>query len=249
MHTLHNYIYVFSILCYNRKVNNVDLTQIKAVAFDIDGTLYRAWKFNLRVTPYFLYHSFFFLKYGLVRNIMHRTAATPEFVKLQASHMAKKLNCSPEEAQERLEKVIYKGLEKYFVNIKPCKGSVEFITKLKENGYKIGLLSDFPPEQKGTIWGVRDMCDVILGSEEAGALKPDSTPFLRLAKEFNLPPEQILYVGNNHAYDIEGAHNIGMKTAWLILPHMGWVGQKSKIADFTFWHYGQLSELFFGKNK
>jgi putative hydrolase of the HAD superfamily len=30
---------------------------------------------------------------------------------------------------------------------------------------------------------------------------------------------------------------------------MGWVGQKSKIADFTFWHYGQLSELFFGKNK
>ena len=102
MHTLHNYIYVFSILCYNGKVNNVDLTQIKAVAFDIDGTLYRAWKFNLRVTPYFLYHSFFFLKYGLVRNIMHRTAATPEFVKLQASHMAKKLKCSQEEAEERL---------------------------------------------------------------------------------------------------------------------------------------------------
>ena len=57
MHTLHNYIYVFSILCYNRKVNNVDLKQIKAVAFDIDGTLYRAWKFNLRIAPYFLAHS------------------------------------------------------------------------------------------------------------------------------------------------------------------------------------------------
>ena len=247
MHTLHNYIYVFSILCYNRKVNNVDLKQIKAVAFDIDGTLYRAWKFNLRVTPYFLSHSIFFLKYGLVRSIMHKTEATNEFIRVQASHMAKKLNCSPEEAQQRLEKVIYKGLEKYFVNIKPCKGSIEFITKLKENGYKIGLLSDFPPEQKGSIWGIREMCDVVLGSEEAGALKPDSTPFLRLAQEFKLPPEQILYVGNNHAYDIQGAHNIGMKTAWLILPHMGWVGKKSKIADFTFWHYGQISKLFFGE--
>ena len=38
-----------------------------------------------------------------------------------------------------------------------------------------------------------------------------------------------------------------MKTAWLILPHSGWFGKKSKIADFTFWHYGQISELFFGK--
>ena len=228
-------------------MNNVDLTQIKAVAFDIDGTLYRAWKFNLRVFPYFMYHSFFFLKYGLVRNIMHRTSATPEFVKLQASHMAKKLNCSQEEAEQRLEKIIYKGLEKYFVNIKPCKGAIEFIHQLKDSGYKIGLLSDFPPEQKGSIWGVKDLCDVVLGSEEAGALKPDSTPFLELAKKFNLPPEQILYVGNNHKYDILGAHNIGMKTAWLILPHSGWFGKKSKTADFTFWHYGQISELFFGK--
>ena len=230
-------------------MNNADISNIKAVAFDIDGTLYRAWKFNLRIFPYFVFHSFFFLKYGLVRNIMHRTAATPEFVKLQASHMAKKLNCSQEEAQERLEKIVYKGLEKYFVNIKPCHGSVEFIKELKANGYKIGLLSDFPPEQKGSIWGVKEICDVVLGSEEAGALKPDSTPFLKLAKEFNLPPEQILYVGNNHKYDIEGAHNIGMKTAWLILPHMGWIGKKSSIADFTFWHYGQISNLFFNKKK
>ena len=176
---------------------------------------------------------------------MHRSAATPEFIKLQAQHMAKKLKCSPEEAEARLEKIIYKGLEKYFVNIKPCQGSLEFIHKLKDKGYKLGLLSDFPPEQKGEIWGVRDLCDVVLGSEEAGALKPDPTPFLKLAERFGLPPEQILYVGNNHKYDILGAHNAGMKTAWLILPHSGWLGKKSKIADFTFWHYDQLDKWFF----
>ena len=230
-------------------MNNVDLKQIKAVAFDIDGTLYRAWKFNLRITPYFLSHSIFFLKYGLVRSIMHKTEATNEFIKVQAGHMADKLKCSPEEAEKRLEKVIYKGLEKYFVNIKPCRGAIDFIKQLKDNGYKIGLLSDFPPEQKGAIWGIKDMCDVVLGSEEAGALKPDSTPFLRLAQEFKLPPEQVLYVGNNHKYDILGAHKSGMKTAWFILPHKGLFGKKSKTADFTFWHYAQISELFFGNNK
>ena len=207
-------------------MNNVDISQIKAVAFDIDGTLYRAWKFNLRILPYFLYHSLFFLKYGLVRNIMHRTPATPEFLQLQASHMAKKLNCTQEEAKERLEKVIYKGLEKYFVNIKPCRGVVEFIHQLKDHGYKLAILSDFPPEQKGSIWGVKELCDVVLGSEEAGALKPDSTPFTQLAERLELKPEEILYVGNNHKYDIEGASKIGMKTAWLILPHSGWFGKK-----------------------
>jgi hypothetical protein len=67
---------------------------------------------------------------------MHRTAASTEFIKIQAGHMAKKLNCTPEEAEERLEKIIYKGLEKYFVNIKPCDGVLDFIKKLKENGYE-----------------------------------------------------------------------------------------------------------------
>ena len=225
-------------------MNNVDLTNIKAVAFDIDGTLYRAWKFNIRALPYLTFHSFFFLKYGLVRNIMHKTPATDRFVMLQASHMAKKLGCTPEEAEQRLEKVVYKGLEKFFVKIKPCRGAVEFIKQLKENNYKLALLSDFPPEQKGDIWGIKSLCDVVLGSEEAGALKPASTPFERLAKDLNLEPQEILYVGNNHKYDIEGAHNFGMKTAWITMP--GLIHRRSKIADITFCHYKKLSELFFG---
>lgn len=226
-------------------MSNVNLTDIKAVAFDIDGTLYRAWKFNLRIAPYFLFHSIFFLKYGLVRNIMRKIPESSNLVKLQATYMAQKLKCSPEEAEARLEKVVYKGLEKYFVNLKPCRGAVGFIKQLKQNGYKIALLSDFPPEQKGDIWGIKELCDVVLGSEQAGALKPASTPFVKLAEKLGLEPHQILYVGNNHKYDIEGAHKAGMKTAWLILPHSGWLGKKSKIADFTFWHYKQISELFF----
>ena len=178
-------------------MNNVDLSEIKAVAFDIDGTLYRAWRFNLRATPYFVCHSIFFLKYGLVRNIMRKTPASPEFIKLQASFMAKKLRCSPEEAEQRLEKIVYKGFEKYFVNIKPCKGAIEFIGKLKEKGYKVGLLSDFPPDQKGSIWGVRDLCDVVLGSEDTGALKPDSTPFLKLAEALHIDLSGLSYKEEN----------------------------------------------------
>lgn len=226
-------------------MNNIDFSNIKAVAFDIDGTLYRTWKFNVRIIPYFIWHIFFFMHYGLVRRIMHRTPATNNFIKVQAEHMAKKLWCSPDVAEARLEKIIYKGLEKYFVHIKPCKGSVQFVKDLKEKGYKIAILSDFPPEQKGDIWGIKDMCDVVLGSEQAGALKPDKVPFLKLAEELNLKPEEILYVGNNHKYDIVGAHNVGMKTAWIVMPRLKIFKKESKIADVTFCHYKELSHIFF----
>ena len=161
--------------------------------------------------------------------------------------MAKKLNCTTEEAIERLNKVVYKGLEKKFTTIKPCKGSVEFIKRLKENGYKIALLSDFPPEQKGDIWGIKDLCDVLLGSEEAGALKPAATPFITLAERLELKPEQILYVGNNHKYDVVGSKNIGMKSAWFVSSLAKVFRKKSDVADIIFWDYGQLDNIFFNK--
>lgn len=233
---------------YNRKVSTLNLTDIKAVAFDIDGTLYRAWKFNFRMIPYYVRHSIFFLHYGLVRNIMHKSDVTPDFFKVQGSHMAKKLRCSTEEAVARLDRIVYKGFEKTFQKVKPCDGAVELIKKLKENGYKIALLSDFPPEQKGDIWGIREMCDVMLGSEEAGALKPSSTPFLKMAEKLELKPEQILYVGNSHKYDVTGSKNVGMKSAWFVKPSARWFKKKSSKADIIFWDYSQLNDIFFNNN-
>lgn len=227
----------------------MDFTKIKAVAFDIDGTLYRTWKFNIRMPFYFLPRSIFFLKYGMVRSIMHKSPATDNFIEIQAQHMAKKLHCSAQEAKDRLDKVVYKGLEKKFASIKPCKGVVSFIKRLKDNGYKLGILSDFPPEQKGSIWGIRDLCDVVLGSEEAGALKPDATPFLKLAEQLGLAPEEILYVGNNHKYDVAGAKNVGMKAAWIRVPLPFWWCRKSKLADISFCHYKELEEAIFGDVK
>lgn len=225
-------------------MNLLDLNDIKAVAFDIDGTLYRTWKFNIRMPVHFISHIYFFLQYGLVRSEMRKIGARSEnLVRLQAEMMGKRLHCSPEEAQILLDKIVYKGLEKKFQNLKPCKGAVEFIKKLKANGYKIGILSDFPPEQKGDIWGIKSLCDVVLGSEAAGALKPSAIPFTKLADEFKLKPEQVLYVGNNLKYDVLGSKNAGMKAAWIRTP--GLFSKDSKDADISFVHYKQLDKKFF----
>ena len=234
-------------MLYNVFVQINTLGEIKAVAFDIDGTLYRTWKLNIRIFFHFLLHNQFFLKYGLVRAKIRKIPITGTFKDAQTNMMAEKLHCSPSEAELLLTKIVYAGLSSYFTKIKPYKGAIELIRELKENGFKLALLSDFPPEQKGDVWGAKELCDVVLGTEDTGALKPSSIPFNVLAEKLELPPEQILYVGNSHKYDVVGAKNAGMKAAWLVQPEKGILGKKSKLADFTFWKYSQLRKLLLDK--
>ena len=219
------------------------MENIKAVAFDIDGTLYRNWQLNVRMSFHFLKHHLFFLHYGLVRKELRKMPASKNFVQLQDELMAKKINCTPEEAHRQLDEIVYEGLKKYFPRITPCAGVVELIKKLKEKGYKIAILSDFPPSQKGDLWGLLEYCDVVLGSEDIGALKPAPEPFAALVEELHIPSDQILYVGNSHKYDVIGARKVGLKTAWFITSLQKLFGKKSKVADITFSKYSQLEKI------
>lgn len=220
-----------------------NLGEITAVGFDIDGTLYRSIRLNLKMIPYVLSHPKVFLAYNKARKIMHKMPKVDDFSKIQAEKTAKFLKSSTEETQKLLDEIIYKGMEKFFVNMKTCKDSIELIKDLKKKGLKIALLSDFPPEQKGDIWGIKNICDVILGTEDFGVLKPSVLPFNQISQKLNVPPEQILFVGNSERYDIVGAKNAKMKTAWICYPLRGIFGKKSKLADITFWHYKQLRKI------
>jgi putative hydrolase of the HAD superfamily len=109
---------------------------------------------------------------------------------------------------------------------------------MKKSGLKLAVLSDFPLGGKLACLRLAGMWDAELCSEEIGALKPHRLPFLRLAESLDLPPERILYVGNNPKYDIAGAKNAGMKTALrCFCPTLR--GQK---ADFAFNDYRSLQD-------
>ena len=57
--------------------------------------------------------------------------------------------------------------------------------------------------------------DVILTSEQAGAIKPNRAIFDKLAGMMGLPSEQILYAGDNPIPDVLGPMRAGMVTAWV----------------------------------
>ena len=121
-------------------MSDLNLSEIKAVAFDIDGTLYRTWRFNIRMPLHFFRHCLFFLKYGLVRNELRKKGISGNIQQIQAEMMAKRLRCTPEKAIKMLDKIVYSGLEEKFQKIKPCADVVDFIKKLKDKGFKIGIL-------------------------------------------------------------------------------------------------------------
>ncbi len=57
--------------------------------------------------------------------------------------------------------------------------------------------------------------DTVVTSEQAGAIKPDPAIFRHLARRLDLPPEHILYVGDNPVPDVLGARQAGLPVAWV----------------------------------
>lgn len=219
------------------------LPDIKAVGFDIDGTLYPSVSLYIRIIPYIVRHFRFYLHYNHVRRIMHRTAPLPDFYEYQGRLMAEELGCSSLRARAMIKLIAYDGLRPYFAKIKPFKHVHETFKALHEKGYKIVLLSDFPPSQKGDIWGLIPYCDMILGSEEIGALKPSKYPFGIMANALELEPSQILYVGNSVKFDVRGAKNAGMKSAIIASPLKRIFSKKIKEADISFSNYRQFLNI------
>ncbi len=219
------------------------MKDIKAVAFDIDGTLYPNRRLYWHVLPILLKDVKFVIHYNRVRHALHKTAVLPDLFEYQARLLAEYMGISIHEAHCKIYAYVYGGLVSCFKKIRPFDGVEETMLAFKEAGLKLAVLSDFPPEQKGDIWGLKKYFDVILGSEECGALKPSPYPFGILAQKLELKPHEILYVGNSVRFDIVGAHNAGMKTAFVMPLWRNLFNKKLRKADISFKTYRQLREF------
>ena len=57
--------------------------------------------------------------------------------------------------------------------------------------------------------------DTVVTSEQAGAIKPDPAIFHYLTARLDLPPAQVLYVGDNPIPDVLGPRQAGLRVAWV----------------------------------
>jgi putative hydrolase of the HAD superfamily len=230
---------------------------ISAVAFDLDGTLYPNFRFYRRLLPFLFRHGRLLAAFGRARHEIRReqqvdpSASLPDFYAYQAQltvNLLKKKDVTVDIMRETIEKLIYRGWETYFTAIKMFPGVKEFLPELRASGFKLGMLSDFPPQVKLENMGIGGIWDVVLCSEATGAIKPAAKPFNELAKALGFPPEQILYVGNSYRYDVVGAMQVGMKTARIVSRFCrqrssSGVSAGKPRADFYFHDYRQLRDF------
>ena len=216
------------------------MKKFDAVVFDIDGTLYPNYRIYARMIPSVLKDLRLVNAFRKARKIIRREVPKGSFFDVQAEIIARLLGEDAKAMKTKIETIIYRDWCAIFKNIKPFKNVRETLELLKENGYKTGAMSDFPPHEKLKNLKLDGLWDVEIGSEFTGRLKPDPKPFIRLSEALNCSPDRILYVGNSVKYDIIGAKRVGMHAA-LIEPFPQFSGKGG--ADFVFREYRQLQRF------
>lgn len=190
---------------------------IRAVAFDVDGTLYSEPLLYLRSIGFALRNRDTIRHFRTLRASLHDPHASPltgDLRRWQVAAFAEAAQISAREAEQRIDGVIYDQWIERASRMPLLTGVGELLHMLKDNGIPLAILSDFPPQRKLSRWRIDDLFSVALNSEECNCLKPHRRPFELVAERLSLSPQSILYVGNNPRYDIAPADRLGFSTAY-----------------------------------
>jgi putative hydrolase of the HAD superfamily len=188
---------------------------LKAIAFDIDGTLYPNRSMYLRSIPFALRNIRLMKVFSRVRKELRTIRPIQDFYETQARYVADALGQPYQTTRERIDRLIYGEWEKVLHSVRLYGGVREFVTRLERRDVKIGVMSDFPVQNKLDILGMSGLWHAEVSAEATGYLKPAAEPFIVLSRQLGVAPEETLYVGNSYHYDVVGASRAGMYTAHL----------------------------------
>jgi len=222
---------------------------IKAVGFDIDGTLYPAGALYWRMLPRALGSLRLLAAFDRVRKDLRALATTPTyrsappvgmeaFHRYQAALTAARLGIGEAEALDAIQRFFYEESFERFRTIRCYPHLREVLDRLRQAGLALGALSDFPCLRKLELLGLAGEFRVALASEETGFVKPHRASFDLLASSLGVRNDELLYVGNSEDYDVAGARAAGMRTALIA---GGARTRARSAADFTFRDYRQLA--------
>lgn len=212
---------------------------IKAVLFDLDGTLfdrttsvtaglqrqYARFVQDLKGTPQAAYLERFLVldERGYVKKAVVYQQMAEEFG--WSAKLAQTL-CDDYYARYHDQCIGFPGL-------------AQMLADLSCLGLKLGLVTNgWERTQRGVIQAlsIEPFLEAILISETEGVRKPDARIFSRALEQLGVDARHALFVGDHPVNDIKGAQQVGMRTVWMRDAHWGDCPQ----AD---WHIGSLPEL------
>ena len=219
--------------------NKLNLS-LKAVIFDLDGTLYPIRQVARNSWLLMCQHPRLFSAFGRARRTLRGEKPGVDLRHRQAEIVAKLLGIKTAVAANAVEKIIYQQWPSTFRRLRPYYYVPETLTHLRGNGLRLGIISDSPfARQKLRALGLNDGWNLVVTADEVGMLKPNPEPFLRVVDDFQIQPKEILFIGNSYSKDIMGAHQVGMRTA-----HRTRRKVAAGIAEFSFSNYSSFLKFF-----
>ena len=195
----------------------------KAICFDIDGTLYPIGIMNRRIFRLSAVHPLFGLKYRKARKEFrrHQSAFSREipFRWREAAIIQNGSGAEPDhefseesfrklygKTYDRLDRWAYRKMERLYERTEPFAGVARTLGKIRNNGLKVGVFTDFPLFRKLEGMELASLVDFAASSDDIGFLKPDTHCFEYLLYNLKMGPQDVLYVGDSYEKDIVGAN-------------------------------------------
>ena len=207
------------------------------MAFDVDGTLYPNRAVYMRALPFALRNLSAIRAFSRVRKEIRKIRPLANLHHTQAELFAARRKISAQDATGLINRLFYGKWNAIMRTARLFPHARETLLRLRAAGLKLAALSDFPLANKLEAWGIGGIWDYRKSCEDIGYLKPNPEPFQDVAGFFGVPAGEILYVGNNYAYDIVGAKNQGFMAA-----HITRHAPPDSVADFSFSDYRRLGD-------
>ncbi|MGM7670580.1 HAD family hydrolase [Microbacterium sp. A93] len=112
-----------------------------------------------------------------------------------------------------LDELFEEYLREYQAAWRAFPDAVDVLTSLRSQGFRLGILTNGNEEQqleKLRTIGLYESVDVVCVSEAIGVQKPDPRAFKTLAQRLGVTPAECLFVGDNPQQDVAGAIAAGM---------------------------------------
>ena len=108
-------------------------------------------------------------------------------------------------------------LKEKYLHLKPYPGVVDTLRELKQQGFKLGVVSDgfrLKAWMRLNEAGLDSYFDAVVTYDDTGKRKPAKEPFLLICNQLGVIPEECLMVGDWPERDIQGGKQAGMKTCF-----------------------------------
>ncbi|MFD2161645.1 HAD family hydrolase [Paradesertivirga mongoliensis] len=195
----------------------IDWNKVKAVAFDVDGTLYTQSKMRKKMLfallSYYLIRPWRIKELKMLRDFRSERekrsgSVCEDLENAQYAWCAAKGNYSIPELKKIVEHWMFKFPNQY---LRGCMypGTKSFFASLKQKGYLIAIYSDYKATDKLEAMNLN--ADLVVSSTDPhiDRLKPDPKALHYIAGEFGLKPEECLFIGDRQELDGQCAINAG----------------------------------------